>query len=83
VTSKGKTIMEWGVLRRIDMYELIVESINLPLLKKLTTVSIDLGSSREEAAAAFKGGEEQLAGLKRQVVLGKMYPSARSVMDSA
>jgi hypothetical protein len=36
---------------------------------------------REEAVAAFKKGETQLAGLKRQVVLGQMYPSSRSVME--
>lgn len=36
---------------------------------------------REEAAAALKTGEEQLAVMKRQVVIGKMYPSARSVME--
>jgi hypothetical protein len=36
---------------------------------------------REEAIAAFKKGETQLAGLKRQVVLGQMYPSSRSVME--
>jgi hypothetical protein len=53
----------------------------LPALKKLTIVSIDLGSSREEAAVALKQGEEQLSLVKRQVVLGKMYPSARSVME--
>lgn len=35
----------------------------------------------EEAAAALKTGEEQLAVMKRQVVIGKMYPSARSVME--
>ena len=36
---------------------------------------------REEAVAAIKDGETQLATLRRQVVLGKMYPSAKSVME--
>jgi hypothetical protein len=36
---------------------------------------------REQAVAALKEGENQLELLKRQVVLGKMYPSARSVME--
>ena len=36
---------------------------------------------REEAAAALKEGQDQLEVLKRQVVLGKLYPSARSVME--
>eukprot|EP00538_Stauroneis_constricta_P005272 CAMPEP_0119549694 /NCGR_PEP_ID=MMETSP1352-20130426/3340_1 /TAXON_ID=265584 /ORGANISM="Stauroneis constricta, Strain CCMP1120" /LENGTH=77 /DNA_ID=CAMNT_0007595303 /DNA_START=51 /DNA_END=284 /DNA_ORIENTATION=- len=35
----------------------------------------------EAAAAAIKDGEEQLAVLKRQAVLGQLYPSARSVME--
>jgi hypothetical protein len=38
---------------------------------------------RQETTAAIQGGQEQLELLKRQVVLGKLYPSARSVMDSA
>eukprot|EP00429_Kryptoperidinium_foliaceum_P120352 CAMPEP_0176301234 /NCGR_PEP_ID=MMETSP0121_2-20121125/60749_1 /TAXON_ID=160619 /ORGANISM="Kryptoperidinium foliaceum, Strain CCMP 1326" /LENGTH=86 /DNA_ID=CAMNT_0017642681 /DNA_START=37 /DNA_END=297 /DNA_ORIENTATION=+ len=36
----------------------------------------------EEAAAAMKEAESQLQVLQRQVVLGKLYPSARSVMES-
>ena len=38
---------------------------------------------REQAAAAIRDGQEQLEVLKRQVVIGKLYPSAASVMDSA
>eukprot|EP00526_Cylindrotheca_closterium_P028004 CAMPEP_0113617686 /NCGR_PEP_ID=MMETSP0017_2-20120614/8916_1 /TAXON_ID=2856 /ORGANISM="Cylindrotheca closterium" /LENGTH=84 /DNA_ID=CAMNT_0000527105 /DNA_START=108 /DNA_END=362 /DNA_ORIENTATION=- /assembly_acc=CAM_ASM_000147 len=36
----------------------------------------------EEAAAAIRDGQEQLEVLKRQVTIGKLYPSATSVMDS-
>jgi hypothetical protein len=35
----------------------------------------------EEAVAAINDAEQQLEMLKRQVVLGQMYPSARSVME--
>mmetsp|Transcript_15566 Transcript_15566/g.25927 ORF Transcript_15566/g.25927 Transcript_15566/m.25927 type:complete len:80 (+) Transcript_15566:85-324(+) len=35
----------------------------------------------EEAAVAMRDGEEQLQVLKRQVVLGQLYPSSRSVME--
>mmetsp|Transcript_22421 Transcript_22421/g.21559 ORF Transcript_22421/g.21559 Transcript_22421/m.21559 type:complete len:80 (-) Transcript_22421:402-641(-) len=35
----------------------------------------------EEAIAATKDGEEQLALLKRQVIIGNLYPSGQSVMD--
>ena len=38
--------------------------------------------SREEATAAFQDGQEQLAMLRRQVALGQMYPSGKSVMES-
>jgi len=31
---------------------------------------------------ALQQGEEQLALLKRQVVIGNLYPSATSVMDA-
>jgi len=34
----------------------------------------------EEAAVALRSGEEQLAVLRRQVILGDLYPSAKSVM---
>jgi hypothetical protein len=37
--------------------------------------------SSEEAVAAINDAEQQLEMLKRQVVLGQMYPSARSVME--
>jgi hypothetical protein len=42
---------------------------------------VHLPPRREEAAAAIIDGEEQLKVLKRQVVLGKLYPSSRSVME--
>lgn len=35
----------------------------------------------EEAAAAIKEGEKQLAMLQRQAALSGMYPSAKSVME--
>mmetsp|Transcript_23703 Transcript_23703/g.35157 ORF Transcript_23703/g.35157 Transcript_23703/m.35157 type:complete len:87 (+) Transcript_23703:98-358(+) len=35
----------------------------------------------QELAAAVKYGEEQLAVLKRQVIIGNLYPSDTSVMD--
>jgi len=35
----------------------------------------------EEAAAALREGEEQLAVLKRQAILSQMYPTAKSVME--
>lgn len=37
----------------------------------------------EQAAAALEDGHRQLLVLQRQVVLGKLYPSARSVMESS
>mmetsp|Transcript_13225 Transcript_13225/g.19986 ORF Transcript_13225/g.19986 Transcript_13225/m.19986 type:complete len:84 (-) Transcript_13225:316-567(-) len=36
-----------------------------------------------EASIAFREGEEQLDILRRQVVLGSLYPSAKSVMEAA
>ncbi|CAJ1953896.1 unnamed protein product [Cylindrotheca closterium] len=36
----------------------------------------------DEAAAAIQDGHVQLEVLKRQVILGKLYPGAASVMDS-
>lgn len=35
----------------------------------------------EEATAAIRNGEEQLEVLKRQVILGQLYPSGHSVME--
>jgi len=35
----------------------------------------------EEATAAILDGQKQLEMLKRQAVLGQLYPSARSVME--
>ena len=37
--------------------------------------------NREEAQAAIQEGQQQLEVLRRQAVLGKLYPSARSVME--
>jgi hypothetical protein len=37
---------------------------------------------REEADTAMIYGQEQLEILKRQAVMGQMYPTARSVMES-
>ena len=37
---------------------------------------------RNEAELAFQEGKENLEILKRQVVLGSLYPSARSVMEN-
>jgi hypothetical protein len=37
--------------------------------------------SREKATAAIKEGQEQLEILKRQVILGRLYPSGKSVME--
>lgn len=38
---------------------------------------------RKEAEIAYLEGQEQLGVLKRQVVLGDLYPSAKSVMEAA
>ena len=37
---------------------------------------------REEAKLAIQEGNDQLAMLRRQVALGQMYPSGKSVMES-
>eukprot|EP00979_Chaetoceros_neogracilis_P010213 scaffold2408_cov279-Chaetoceros_neogracile.AAC.9 len=37
----------------------------------------------QELAASVKNGEEQLAILKRQVILGNLYPSESNVMESS
>ena len=39
--------------------------------------------TREEAIAATREGEEQLEVLKRQVIIGNMYPSDTNVMETA
>ena len=39
------------------------------------------GNFREEATEALRYGEEQLQILKRQAILGHLYPSGRSVME--
>ena len=36
---------------------------------------------RDEAIAAIKEGESQLELMKRQVVIGNLYPSVHSVME--
>ena len=38
---------------------------------------------RNEAEEAFLEGKEQLDILKRQAILGQLYPTARSVMETA
>jgi hypothetical protein len=38
---------------------------------------------RNEAEHAYLEGKEQLDILKRQAVLGHLYPTARSVMETA
>jgi hypothetical protein len=38
--------------------------------------------SREEMLAAIQEGEQQLNVLKRQVIIGNLYPSGASVMES-
>ena len=38
---------------------------------------------RNEAEKAFLEGKEQLDVLKRQAILGHLYPTARSVMETA
>mmetsp|Transcript_34962 Transcript_34962/g.104293 ORF Transcript_34962/g.104293 Transcript_34962/m.104293 type:complete len:83 (-) Transcript_34962:382-630(-) len=35
----------------------------------------------EEASAALAEGQQQLEVLRRQVILGQLYPSGRSVME--
>jgi hypothetical protein len=42
----------------------------------------DINKKRTEAEVAFQEGKENLEILKRQVVLGSLYPSARSVMEN-
>lgn len=37
--------------------------------------------NREEAAAALQEGQVQLEMLTRQAALGRMFPSAKSVME--
>ena len=39
--------------------------------------------SRNEADLAFREGQENLDILRRQVVLGSLYPSAKSVMENS
>lgn len=39
-------------------------------------------TKRNEAELAFQEGKENLEILKRQVILGSLYPSAQSVMEN-
>jgi len=41
------------------------------------------GLQGEEATLAIKEGEEQLQVLRRQQIIGNLYPSSTSVMESA
>ena len=45
-------------------------------------MNIHSKKKRTEAEVAFQEGKENLEILKRQVVLGSLYPSARSVMEN-
>jgi len=56
---------------------------NISNKSSLFFFSISIFFHREEAAAALKYGQEQLEILKRQVILGRLYPSGQSVMDHA
>ncbi len=58
---------------------------SIPFLLFLTTFYVVLYTNRqdkEKTQALLQQAQEQLVLLKRQVVLGQMYPSAKSVMDS-
>lgn len=44
--------------------------------------SINRNLAGKEAEIAFLEGEEQLGILRRQVVVGSLYPSAKSVMEN-
>ena len=56
-------------------------SFILPLTKLLVVVFFFCYNS-EEATTALSYGREQLEVLKRQSILGRLYPSGRSVMES-
>ena len=45
-------------------------------------LSLLIFCDRQEAAAAIQEGQQQFQVLKRQATIGKLYPSAASVMDS-
>ena len=45
-------------------------------------LNVNFNKKRTEAEVAFQEGKENLEILKRQVVLGSLYPSARSVMEN-
>ena len=44
--------------------------------------TIQYNTKRNEAELAFQEGKENLEILKRQVILGSLYPSAQSVMEN-
>lgn len=54
----------------------------LPKPSKYVFIILLYTTIRNEAALAFQEGKENLEILKRQVVLGSLYPSARSVMEN-
>ena len=78
LTSGHETQFRIGVLYFICSPSLTLLFLHLILL---TSCSCLHPPRREEAAAAIRDGEEQLQILKRQVVLGQLYPSSRSVME--
>lgn len=57
---------------------LVTSSSSLPLYTHYTYIHIN----SDDAIAAIRGGEEQLAVLRRQALIGNLYPSGSSVMDS-
>ena len=65
------------------LYYIALFFVGLALLHLILRIYVFHVSTthREEAAAAIRDGEEQLQILKRQVVLGQLYPSSRSVME--
>ena len=72
----------------VCMYELMYELMNGTSLLTYAFLFHHITSHhitthyREQAAAAIKEGEEQLLVLRRQVVIGNLYPSDTSVMES-
>ena len=58
--------------------QMIISKVSIMLTLRLSTFH----SHRDEAAAALKEGQAQLKVLKRQAIVGQLYPSASSVMES-
>ena len=66
---------------RIVVVVVVVDRWMVSLTCQLIALVPPNPQSSEEAVAAINDAEQQLEMLKRQVVLGQMYPSARSVME--